>query len=81
MHVDDRRGDVDEPVGQERRDAQEDDVERQVLVVLGDLFGPLLDALGEVALNERPAEAVGKQIAERRADRGALRRGDWKKVM
>lgn len=74
MHVDHRRRDVDEPVGQERRDSQEDDVERQVVVVLGHLLGPLIDALGEVALNQRPAEAVGEQVAERRTDGRALRK-------
>lgn len=72
MHVDHRRCDVDEPVGQERRDSQEDDVERQVVVVLRDLLGPLVDTLGEVALDQWPTEAVGEQVAERCTDGRAL---------
>lgn len=72
MYAENGRCDVDEPVGQERCDSQEDDVERQILIVLGDLFGPLLHTLRTVALNERPTETVGEQVAQRCTDCGAL---------
>ena len=69
-----RRREVDEPVGEEGRDTQKQHVAHQRVALPLDLVGPHGKAILERGADGRAKEALGEQVAERRAHRRALPR-------